>query len=153
VRPPINGAYSDTLAGRDRDTALALELSQHQHRAQLGVHLVERRLQLRKLMAHLEQTHRITAASREQLRAVPRMATAMSAVAPPRRARRSHCDRAQITRGRSRTLHITTILVHHNEYLLHHIIDLAGWDAEPMKQTSHEWRMPAEELLRRYMRW
>jgi len=60
MRPPIYSANRDTLARCDRHAALALELSQHQHRAQLGVHLVERRLQLRELMAHLEQTHGIT---------------------------------------------------------------------------------------------
>jgi len=50
-------------------------------------------------------------------------------------------------------LHVTTILVHDNKHLLNNIIDLACRDTEPMKQASHEWRMLAEELLRRYPRW
>jgi hypothetical protein len=81
------------------------------------------------------------------------MATALCAVTAPSRAGRSHGDRAQITRGCGRPLHVTIVLVDDNKHLLNNIIDLACWDTKPMKQASHERRMLAEELLRGYPRW
>jgi hypothetical protein len=42
--------------------------------------------------------------------------------------------------------------VHHHEDLLHHIVDLSGGNSEPMEQASHEWRMLAEQLVRRHAR-
>lgn len=61
MRAPIHRADRDALAGRDGPTALPFELGQHEDRAQVGVHLVERRLQLRQLTANFEESHRIAA--------------------------------------------------------------------------------------------
>jgi hypothetical protein len=49
-------------------------------------------------------------------------------------------------------MHVTTILVHHDKHLLNDVIELTGRNTQPMKQASHEWRMLAEQLLRRYAR-
>jgi hypothetical protein len=50
-------------------------------------------------------------------------------------------------------LHVTTILVHHYEDLLHDVVDLSGWNTEAMQQASHEWRMLPEQLVRGHMVW
>ena len=55
MRSPIYRASGDALAGCDGRTALAFELGQDEHRTQVGVHLVERRLELRQLAANFER--------------------------------------------------------------------------------------------------